>query len=444
MNTRSYQVPSPEPSLSDNESVTTQDFYSLSSSDAFPLIAKSVEENMTDNMDTDAPDNGKGKGRANQFVSQQTTNVTLSLNSDQLQRLLAIIDTSDVNQGKTLRPNPHTDKKKASSWPEWDGSREMYPTYIIQLTAKIEADWDLLGGHKAVCMDMMNTIPKNLRSRVSHWYTTGGPDNNWDYELYLEHFNDNFEDKTSVRTANEKLSRMRQGKHQTFASYLNDFEHMLTQARGINWEGYMKINGLSLGLNESLTKLLMPCTLSETNYTLFVRQVRNMASKLESQEDYIPKHGLSQTKTWYISRLGVVPHKPGFNYQAPASQDRATTVDTDGDTPMSGVSGLSTCQLAAIINAVNSKNSEKSKAIRNKPPAPWKTPEEFAALRAAGKCTRCEEKGHYFKKCPNFTWAKRPSDMNAVFTKIPKNSKSRLIESDEDEDEFGNNVSGNE
>ena len=173
----------------------------------------------------------------------------------------------------------------------------MYPTYVIQLTAKIEADWELLGGHKAVYMDMMNKIPKNLRNCVSHWSTTGGPQYNWDYELYINHFNDNFEDKTWVRTSSEKLSRMRQGKHQSFASYLNDFEHLLTQARGINWEGWMKINGLSLGLNESLTKLLLPCTLSDTNYTLFVRQVRNMASKLEFHEDYIPKHGPRQTET---------------------------------------------------------------------------------------------------------------------------------------------------
>ncbi|KAI1004600.1 hypothetical protein K3495_g3611 [Podosphaera aphanis] len=90
------------------------------------------------------------------------------------------------------------------------------------------------------------------------------------------------------------------------------------------------------------------------------------------------------------------------------------------------------------------KNSEKNKAIKNKPPAPWKTPEEIAALRVAGKCTRCEEKSHYFKKCPNFTSAKRPADLNAVFTKGPKNSKSRSIESDKEDEEFGNNVSENE
>lgn len=67
-------------------------------------------------------------------------------------------------------------------------------------------------------MDMMNTVPRDLRSRLSHWFITGGPHGDWNYELFINHFNDNFEDKTSVRAANEKLSRMRQGEHQTFAS----------------------------------------------------------------------------------------------------------------------------------------------------------------------------------------------------------------------------------
>lgn len=50
----------------------------------------------------------------------------------------------------TARHDPTTQKKNASSWPEWDGSKELYPTFIIQLAAKIDTDWDLLGGNKAV------------------------------------------------------------------------------------------------------------------------------------------------------------------------------------------------------------------------------------------------------------------------------------------------------
>lgn len=197
----------------------------------------------------------------------------------------------------TARHDPTTQKKNASSWPEWDGSKELYPTFIIQLAAKIDTDWDLLGGNKAVCMDMMNTIPKTLRTRVSQWLSTGGPNRDWNYQLFIIHFNDNFEDKTSVRTANEKLTRMRQGQHQTFASYLNDFEHMLAQSGGVNRDGYVKINSLHLGLNERLTNLLMLVSLSDTNYTMFVKEVRNIAGKLESREDFIPRHGVKWTKT---------------------------------------------------------------------------------------------------------------------------------------------------
>ncbi|KAI0991086.1 hypothetical protein K3495_g17101, partial [Podosphaera aphanis] len=184
-----------------------------------------------------------------------TTGQNVFLTQDQLNQLLSLIGNNQRSTPVTLRPPP-SGTKKASPWPEWDGTKELYDTYIMQLTNKIESDWDLLGGHKSVCMDMMSTLPKNLRSRVSCWASTGGPNADWNYEQFIVHFNDNFEDKTSSRVAGEKLSRMRQGQHQTFASYLTDFEYMLALAKGIHWEGRVKIKDLSLGLNDRLTDLL--------------------------------------------------------------------------------------------------------------------------------------------------------------------------------------------
>lgn len=91
-----------------------------------------------------------------------------------------------------------------------------------------------------------------------------------------------------------------------------------------------------------------------------------------------------------------------------------STLDTDGDTVMSGLNGLSNSTIAAIINAINSQNNGKNKNKTNKPPASSRSEEEFSSLRAAGKCTRCAELGHWFKKCPKFTWAKKQADINAV------------------------------
>lgn len=51
----------------------------------------------------------------------------------------------------------------------------------------------------------------------------------------------------------------------------------------------------------------MTVTLSEDNYTQFVKEVRTIAGRLRSRENYVPKNGPIYTKTWYISRLGNAP-----------------------------------------------------------------------------------------------------------------------------------------
>lgn len=170
-----------------------------------------------------------------------------------------------------LKANP-TGKKKASEWPKWDGRKETYKGYICRLRTKIEVDWDYLdylGGHRAVCIDMMNTLPIDLQLRVSHWFQKGGLERNWNYELFFEHFNENFEDKQAARAAGEDQARMRQGAHQLFADFLRDYEYKLAQADGLEWHDKAKINGINIGLNHRLQKSLVSVSgLSSSSYPL--------------------------------------------------------------------------------------------------------------------------------------------------------------------------------
>lgn len=320
------------------------------------------------------------------------------------------------------------DKTQPSKWPEWDGKSEHYNSYIELLAAKIDVDWEKLGGHKAVCIDMMNSIPLTLRNRVSQWFSTGGPDGDWDYELFIAHFNDNFGDKTAARTAGDKLTRMRQGEHQTFAEFLNDFEYMLAQAKGLKWEGRVKVNHLSASINKRLSDYLVAVNTSDDDYLAFVNQVRRVANKLEAREDFIPRRGPKHLKTWYISKSGTVPQIASSEYFPSPGNDHnssLTTLDADGDTQMSGINGISIAALTTLINKINSENQSKNKGREAKPPAPWRSPDEFAALKAANKCTRCAGKGHWFKNCPHFTWAKRPANVNATFTNDLQNQQNR-------------------
>ena len=81
---------------------------------------------------------------------------------------------------------------------------------------------------------------------------------------------------------------------------------------------------------------------------------------------------------------------------------------------MSGINGISLESIAAFVNAVKVMGNSKDKITNSKPPAPWRSHDEFNALRAAKKCTRCGEKGHWFKKCPHFTYARRPVDVSSL------------------------------
>ncbi|KHJ32122.1 hypothetical protein EV44_g4978 [Erysiphe necator] len=219
---------------------------------------------------------------------------------------------------------------------------------------------------------------------------------------------------------------MKQGQQQTFAAYLNDFEYMLAQAK------------------DYLISVKFP----KDNYTSYVNEVKSVAGKLEAKENYVPKYGAKYTETWFITRAGTISHNQESNNRISqktsqkAFQDPVLTeLDADGDTPMSEINGVNLSTLTAIINAIKSQNQCESNKGKTKPPAPWRSPDEFAELRAAGKCTRCARKGHYFKICPSFTWAKRPTNVNAILNTNPSISQDHIRNSD-NEDFSGKELTG--
>lgn len=261
---------------------------------------------------------------------------------------------------------------------------------------------------------MMNTIPIESKLRVSNWFSCGGPKGDWDYQEFIRHFNENFEDKTSARAASITLKNMKQGDNQSFSEYLRDFEYILAQAKGLNWEGRMKVDSLYMGLNDQMTKALYSIDTSDDNYPLFVSQLRAVAGKMEAHSGLI-RFSDNNLKTNY----NINP-KTYSNYKSTGESSETNTakVDGAGDTVMSGINGLSMKKLVAIINAVNTCEKGEIKEKHNKPPAPWRSQAEFDTLRAEGKCTRCAEQGHWFKRCPRFTWAKKPPNVKIKSSEV--------------------------
>lgn len=119
--------------------------------------------------------------------------------------------------------------------------------------------------------------------------------------------------------------------------------------------------------------------------------MREVSGKLEARDNCFPKRGPIFSKTWYINRKGGTQPSsaldPGI-FSGNLQEKISNIVDANGDTHILGINGISISTLTTIINAVKSQNPGKGDIKTSKPPAPWRSPEEFAALRAAGKCTR--------------------------------------------------------
>ncbi|KAI0996391.1 hypothetical protein K3495_g11789 [Podosphaera aphanis] len=338
----------PSESNSESNSARSSSFYD-------PQEFFSIEASNADPMDP-------------RLNGQQNPPPPLTLSQDQLNELLSFIRTQNTPKDDEPRAPPQQPKNKPLRWPEWDCAQNTYSVYIDMLSTKIDEDWEILGGHKAVCNEIMNTIPADCRLRVSHWFSCGGPKRNWDYKKFIEHLNENLEDKTSTRTASFTLAKMRQGKYQPFSEYLRDFEYTLAQAKGLNWEDRIKFNDLYRGLNDRLTRALFPNEVSERDYTLFVNQQPQSLTRTIFDENYS------------APRNSTVGNREALGSSC---ESNSTMLDSEEDTLMSGVNGISIEKLAALVNAVNAKSNGQESNKNERPPAPWRSPEEFSALRAA-------------------------------------------------------------
>lgn len=295
-----------------------------------------------------------------------------------------------------------------SALPKWSGNSQDFSFYINRLQARIEREWAPFVDPCSICLDMIDTLPEDKKSRVAAWFEDKSRTNSFDWQVLVEHFRNQFDDKEARQSASEYVTRMEQGYNQLFLDFLKDFEYRIAPCR----EAYTPLGKsmqLKSSLNTRLRRALVGVRLPPLeNYTAWVAGVAEVAADLEGLNDYRPNNA-KYTATKLGTPKGVTVH-----------EEHKSNVDEEGDYKMGG-----NALLAAIERLVLKEDNtvaglgngkKRSKKIENfgetkmpgKPRAPWRTKEEFAKLIRKRLCVRCGKSGHVGRFCSMFGPPTRP------------------------------------
>lgn len=181
-------------------------------------------------------------------------------------------------------PPPST----VNQWPVWDGLQTTFDSYLFQIRVKIEEERNFLGSNRSICLNIFRSIPPIKQPRILHWFEIGGPNGNYQWDLFLNHIKEQFENRQARQTAGNLLQRMRMGENQFFIDYLQDFELKVSQCGG-SWSDNNKIMHLDTGLNSRLRLLLLSKSLPDDDYLKWVSKVKAVAGRLENTPNYRPK-----------------------------------------------------------------------------------------------------------------------------------------------------------
>lgn len=181
---------------------------------------------------------------------------------------------------------------KAVLHPKWNSKQEDFGVYNDMLRTKVEKE---IGDHRepsCLCIDIINTLPDEKKSRVANLFSQCKQADNFNWRELLNVFEHEFENTQAQQSATELVQRMEQGRHQMFRDFLKEFEYQIALSGGEDiFTPLAKTRQLKLSLNNILRRALIGVKLpSERNYLEWVSTVKEIAVELESFADYRPRN----------------------------------------------------------------------------------------------------------------------------------------------------------
>jgi hypothetical protein len=289
-------------------------------------------------------------------------------------------------------------------WPEWSGDTELLPIWRSQVLAKLRNDADALPDGEGVVMMIQQMLPTAQQPRTSGWiqkeptrFLAHG-ETIWDPRRFLAHVIERCGDPEAASVALRKLVLLRQGEHQYFRDFLQEFEVLQARAEGTQvWPDAVKVNYLRQSLGREIQNRLVSVPSQPLdNYGEFVKVVADVSGRLEAlpERESARRATPRLQKSFFADRVGQTGSTTAG---AGHAHDTIPTRDPEGDVVM---------QISRLLAGLSPGNRGRG---GGKPKAPWRPREEFRRLLDSGACTRCTRAGHQSRECPTFAAAPRPN-----------------------------------
>jgi hypothetical protein len=178
---------------------------------------------------------------------------------------------------------------------------------------------------------------------------------------------------------------------------------------------------MQTALSTSLSQLLIPVMLSNTDYDQYVADIQSIATNFEAHQDF--RQLVGSSKHFYTNNSSSSSSSTKVYIKENCTQE----TDGQGDIVMTDVAALRTqlAQISALLAQAGLSN--RIQEADQRPSAKWLSRKEFANLIQADNCVRCKGKRHVSMSQCKYKQAVRPdiqvSAVKAFSTDSPLTEK---------------------